>query len=165
MKHRTRLLAVVSAVVLAGAGLATSAGAATPTETWTVVEHDVTLPPEFFPAEPNGLCGPSPAAWERVTNKVQVNHLTARPDGSFVFTDFETGTLVVDYVDPAIPDETYQRTETFTVNATPGETIVVSNTFRQASTTFKFTIRFYYHLTIVDGVPKIEREVSYVRGC
>jgi len=47
MKHRSRSLAVVGAVVLAGAIVATSAGAAQPTETWTVVEHDVTLPPEF----------------------------------------------------------------------------------------------------------------------
>jgi hypothetical protein len=96
-----------------------------------------------------------------------MNHLTARPDGSFVFKDFETGTVEVDYVDSPWPDETYQRTETFTVILTPGDTYVVSNTFRQSlrNSEFKFTIRFYYHLTVVDGVPTIEREVSYVRGC
>jgi hypothetical protein len=163
--QRIFAIVVLGAVLLASAVLVSSAGAAEPTETWTVVEHDVTLPPQFFPDEPNGLCGPAPAVTETVTNKVQINHLTARPDGSFVFTDFETGFLHADYVDPAIPDETYRRTETFTVNVTPGDTIIVSNTFRQAHTTFKFTIRFYYHLTIVEGVPKIEREVSYVRGC
>jgi hypothetical protein len=156
-----------------GAGLVVAltavgaASAAKPTETWTVVEHDVTLPPQFYPAEPNGLCGPYPATWETFTNKTQMNHLTARPDGSFVFKDFETGLVEVDYVDPTIPDETYTRTETFTVIMTPGDTLVVSNTFRQAlaQNAYKFTIRFTYHLTVVDGVPKIEREAMSVRGC
>lgn len=164
MLSRKSVCALAAGLVVALTAVG-AAGAAKPTETWTVVEHDVTLPPEFYPADPNGLCGPFPAVWERVTNTVQVNHLTARPDGSFVFTDFETGFLVVDYVDPAIPDETYRRTETFTVNMTPGETLVVSSTFRQAHTTVKFTIRAYYHLTVVNGVPKIERDVMYVRGC
>ena len=90
-------LATGLVVALTAVGVA---GAAKPTETWTVIEHDVTLPPQFYPAEPNGLCGPYPATWETFTNKTQMNHLTARPDGSFVFKDFETGFVEVDYVDP-----------------------------------------------------------------
>lgn len=88
-------------------------------------------PARVLPAEPNTPRGPYPAHWERVTNKVQVNHLTVRPDGSFVFTDFETGTLVVEHVDPAIPDDVYRRTEAFTVTARAPE--VVSPTRQRAS--------------------------------
>ena len=62
---------------------------------------------------------PSFEAW---VNTVEANHLTARDDRSFHFVDFETGYIHVDYVDPAIPDVTQRRTETFTVNLTPGGT-------------------------------------------
>ena len=64
--------------------------------------HNTTPPVVFFPDD---ICGPR-ASFESWVNTVEVNHLTARDDGSFHFVDFETGYIHVDYVDAAIPDVT-----------------------------------------------------------
>jgi hypothetical protein len=99
MRWPSRPVASVFSVALGLWALLPSAAAASP-EVFTTVEHNVTLASEFFPDD---ICGPR-AVTETVTNKVQVNHLTANADGGFHFVDFETGTLFSDYVDPAIPD-------------------------------------------------------------
>lgn len=148
------LVGLVGAVALAVAGTA----AAQP-EVFTIVEHNVTLASEFFPDD---ACGPR-AVTETVTNKVQVTHLTAHEDGSFHFVDFETGTLFADYVDPAIPDQTFRRTNTEVFNLTPGGTFTHTETLQQFDATLRITFR--YHLTLVGGEPKVEREVFIVRGC
>jgi hypothetical protein len=124
-----------------------------------IVEHDVTLASEFFPDD---ACGPR-AVTETVTNTVQVNHLTARADGSFHFVDFETGFLFADYVDPTIPDQTFRRTNTEVFNLTPGGTFIQTETLQQFDATLRITSRV--HLTVVGGEPKVEREVFIVRGC
>ena len=159
MRRSARAVAAVSSVVL-GALLTTSpAGAARP-EVWTTVEHNVTLASETFPDD---ICGPR-AVTETVTNTVQVNHLTARDDGSFHFVDFETGTLVADYTDPAIPDQTFRRTDSESFTLTPGGTFIQTETFRQADATLQ--IRSTYHLTVgADGEPRVEHFVGFVRGC
>ena len=126
---------------------------------FTTVEHNVTHAPEFFPDD---ACG-ARAVTETVTNDVQVNHLTANADGSFHFVDFETGTLVADYVDPTIPDQTFRRTNTEVFNLTPGGTFTHTETLQQFDATLRITFRT--HLTVVDGEPKVEREVMIVRGC
>ncbi len=151
----------LSVTVLVGAVtalVASTAAAATP-EVFTTVRHNVTLASEFFPDD---ICGPR-AVTETVTNTVQVNHLTANGDGSFHFIDFETGTLFADYVDPSIPDETFRRTEMEVFNLTPGGTFTTTNTFSQFSSTL--VIRSAFHLTVVNGEPKVEHEVFMVRGC
>jgi hypothetical protein len=81
----------------------------------------------------------------------------------FLFVDFETDILFIDYVEPAIPDQTMRRTETFEVNLTPGGTYTETNTFRRADAVLQ--IRSTYHLTVVDGTPKVEQFVGFVRGC
>jgi hypothetical protein len=134
-------------------------GAAARPEVFTIVEHDVTLASESFPDD---ICGPR-AVTETVTNEVQVTHLTANGDGSFHFVDFETGFLVADYVDPTIPDQTMRRTNTEVFNLTPGGTFTHTETLRQFDATLQ--IRSQVHLTVVDGEPKVEREVVMVRGC
>lgn len=91
-----------------------------------------------------------------------VNHLTVNADGSFHFVDFETGFLVADYDDPAIPDQTFRRTDTEVFNLTPGGTFTHTETFQQFDATMRITFR--EHLTIVAGEPKVEREVMIVRG-
>jgi hypothetical protein len=117
---------------------------------FTTVEHNVTLGSEHFPDD---ACGPR-AVTETVTNTVQVNHLTANADGSFHFVDFETGFLFADY-DPAIPDQTFRRTDTEVFNLTPGGTFTHTKTFQQFDATLRITFR--EHLTIVAGEPKVER--------
>ena len=106
---RERLTSRITLAVLALAGVLAAvvppAADARP-EVFTTVEHNVTLGSEFFPDD---ICGPR-AVTETVTNKVQVNHVTANADGSFHVVDFETGTVVADYVDPAILDQTFRRT-------------------------------------------------------
>jgi hypothetical protein len=46
---------------------------------------------------------------ETVSNKVQLNHVTANADGSLHVVDFETGTVGADYVDPATLDQSPPR--------------------------------------------------------
>ena len=151
---RRLLLGLVGAIALAVVGTA----AAKP-EVFTIVEQNVTLASQFFPDD---ACGPR-AVTETVTNTVQVTHLTANEDGSFHFVDFETGFLVADYVDPAIPDQTFRRTNTEVFNLTPGGTFTHTETFQQFDATLRITFRA--HLTIVNGEPKVERETMIVRGC
>lgn len=69
----------------------------------------------------------------------------------------------MDYVDPDIPDVTFKRTESFSVNLTPGGTYTEITAMRQSDGTL--TIRYQYHLTVVDGEPKIEREAFIFDGC
>jgi hypothetical protein len=135
-----------------------SVAAARP-EVFTTVQHNMTLASESFPDD---ACGPR-AVTETVTDTVQVNHLTANADGSFHFVDFETGTLFADYVDPAIPDQTFRRTNTEVFNLTPGGTFTHTETLQQFDATLRITFRA--HLTVVGGEPKVEREVMIVRGC
>jgi hypothetical protein len=161
MRRSSRSLASVFALApaLGLLALAVPAGAAEPPEVFTIVEHDVTLGSDHFPDD---ICGPR-AVTETVTNKVQVNHLTANDDGSFHFVDFETGTVVADYDDPAIPDQTFRRTNTEVFNLTPGGTFTYAETIQQFDATLRIIGAF--HLTIVDGEPKVEHDVTMVRGC
>jgi hypothetical protein len=155
-----RIRPVLALVVALGVLLALpSVAGAKPEFVFTVVEHNVTLDSEFFPDD---ICGPR-AVTETVTNTVQVNHLTENEDGSFHFVDFETGFLFADYVDPTIPDETFRRTNSESINLTPGGTFTTTETSQQFSATLRIISTF--HLTIVDGEPKVERETMLVRGC
>jgi hypothetical protein len=147
--------------VAVGVLLALPSGAGAGPLVFTVVEHNVTLASEFFPDD---ICGPR-AVTETVTNTVQVNHLTENEDGSFHFVDFETGFLFADYVDPAIPDETFRRTNSESINLTPGGTFTTTETSTQLSAGGTLRIISNFHLTVVDGEPKVERDVLLVRGC
>jgi hypothetical protein len=155
-----RTLGLAAGLAMVGSmTLAIPAAYAEPPEVFTIVEHDVTLASEFFPDD---ACGPR-AVTETVTNTVQVNHVTARADGSFHIVDFETGFLFADYADPTIPDQTFRRTNTEVFNLTPGGTFIQTETLQQFDATLRITFRA--HLTVVDGEPKVEREVFLVRGC
>lgn len=159
MQTSCQRAAVATALVFGLSAAVSPSASAARAEVWTDVQHNVTLPTEFFPDD---VCGER-ASFETWTNKTQVNHLTAHGDGSFHFVDFETGVIEVDYVDPAIPDVTFKRTESFSVNLTPGGTYTETTTMRQSDGTL--TIRYQYHLTVVDGEPKIEREAFMYDGC
>jgi len=155
LAHGLLCLLTSSSLVLLTPGV----GTAQAPEVWTTVQRNVTLASEYFPDD---ICG-ARAVTETVTNRTQVNHLTAHDDGSFHFVDFETGTLVADYEDPSIPDQTFRRTNTEAVNLTPGGTFTVTETLYQSDGTL--TIKVTYHLTVVDGEPVVEKEVVMVRGC
>lgn len=133
-------------------------GQAAQAEVWTIVERNVTTSQSF----PDDICG-ARAVTETLTNRVQVNHLTANSDGSFHFVDFETGTLVADYEDPNIPDQTFRRTNTEVFNLSPGGTFTATETLHQSDGTL--SIRSVYHLTVVNGQPVVEKEAGLVRGC
>jgi hypothetical protein len=150
----------IAVLILTAAALVIAApvAGAAPPETWTIVRHNVTTTKHF----PDDICGLR-AVTETLTNTTEVQHLTANDDGSFHFLDFETGILVVDYDDPTIPDETRRRTEALEVNLTPGGTYTETNTLRDAGAVLQ--IRSTYHLTVVDGTPKVEHFVGFVRGC
>jgi hypothetical protein len=156
LSRRLGLLCTLASGVVA---LAVPSAAGARPLVFTAVEHDVTLASEFFPDD---ICGPR-AVTETVTNTVQVNHLTENDDGSFHFVDFETGFLFADYVDPAIPDQTFRRTNTEAVNLTPGGTFTATETSQQFDSTMRITSKF--HLTVVNGEPKVEKDVTIARGC
>jgi hypothetical protein len=158
MRWPSRPVVSVFSVALGLGAIMPSAAAASPT-VFTTVEHNVTHASEF---SPDDACG-ARAVTETVTNVVQVNHLTANADGSFHFVGFETGTLVADYVDPTIPDQTFRRTNTEVFNLTPGGTFTYTETLQQFDATLRITS--WAHLTVVGGEPKVEREVMIVRGC
>lgn len=158
MRRRAGLTIAVMVLTAAALLIAAPVAGAAPPETFTVVLHNVTHTEHF----PDDICG-ARAVTETLTNTTEVQHLTANADGSFHFVDFETGILVVDYDDPAIPDETRRRTETFEINLTPGGTFTRTETFRDAGAVLQ--IRSTYHLTVVDGTPKVEHFVGFVRGC
>ena len=148
---RRRAGFTIAVLVLTAAALLVAApvAGAAPPETWTVVLHNVTHTEHF----PDDICG-ARATTETLTNTTELQHLTANADGSFHF---------VDYDDPTIPDETRRRTETFEINLTPGGTYTETSTFRDAGAVLQ--IRSTYHLTVVDGTPRVEHSVGFVRGC
>jgi hypothetical protein len=150
-------ISIAAGLVVAGAS--TQPAAAAPAETYTDLQHNLVLAAEFHEDD---SCG-ARASTETFINRTQLTRLTELADGSFHFVDFETGVVATDFVDPAIPDTIRRRTETFEVNLTPGQTFVVNSTLRDSDGTM--TVSAHYHLTEVDGVPRVEREVSYVVGC
>jgi hypothetical protein len=155
--RRIRLHLALAAAV--GVLLTLPSGASATPLVFTVVEHNTPPVSEHFPDD---ICG-ARAVTETVTNTVQVNHLTENEDGSFHFVDFETGFLFADYDDPAIPDETFRRTDTEVFNLTPGGTFTQTETSQQFSATLRITTKI--HFTVVKGVPKVERDVTVARGC
>jgi len=159
MRRLSQPVALVLTLVSGLLVLAVPTSAAEAPEVFTVVEHDVTLASEFFPDD---ICGPR-AVTETVTNTVQVNHLAANDDGSFHFIDFETGFVHSDFVDPSIPDTTLRRTNTEAFNLTPGGTFTATETIQVFDATLRIISAF--HLTIVRDEPKVEREITLVRGC
>ena len=123
MSRRARFTLAVMVLTAAALLVAAPVAGAAPPGTWTVIRHNVTTSQHF----PDDICGPR-AVTETLTNTTEVQHLTANADGSFHFVDFETGIMFVDYDDPATPDQTMRRTETFEINLTPGGTYTETNT-------------------------------------
>jgi hypothetical protein len=123
------------------------------------VEHNVTLPTQFFPDD---ICGLR-ASFETATYKTMITKITEDANGGFHVVDFETGSIAVDYVDPVLKDTTFRITNTFHFNLTPGGTETVTETLRQSDG--ELFIRYQYHLTVVRGEPKVEREVQLAPGC
>jgi hypothetical protein len=158
MHSRTRSM-VVGALASTVLMIAPVQATAQAPEVWTTVRHDVTFTQSF----PEDICGPraSTETWRVWT---EVNNLTQLPDGSFAFTDFETGTILVDFDDPSIPDSSSQFTNTFQKNLTRGETLIVTETFHQF---FAIDLRVSYrlHLTEVEGTPRVSKEIIKVTGC
>ncbi len=147
---RTGTTALLSlGALVAAAGPATAA----PATTWTTVQHDVVFEERYD----EDLCGRGSHV-ERFHDTVEIVHLTESTDGTFHFVDFETGTLTVDFDDPDVQDEVFRRTNTFTLDLVRGGVVTASETFRQFDRTATITYRF--HLTEIDGVPTVEREVA-----
>jgi hypothetical protein len=71
--------------------------------------------------------------------------------------------VVADFVDPAIPDTTTRRTNPEVFNLTPGGTFTHTERLLQFDATLWIVAQV--HLTVVDGKPKVEREVTMLRCC
>jgi hypothetical protein len=133
------------------------AAAATPPSA-TVVEHDYTFTEHFD----DDICGPR-ANTTTFTRKMQQVQFTQRADGTWAFRYVAAVTYVSDYDDPALPTLTGSVTEVEHYMFTPGETFVVTNTFRDFYGDIRILTR--YHVTIVDGVVKVETFHDSVVGC
>ena len=163
MHGRTRSI-LVGALASTTLAIAPAQATAQPATTWTTVRHDVTFTQSFPDPEEPDLCGRPPvASTETFRIRTELNHLTELADGSFHFTDFETGTIFIDYHDPAIQDASTQFTDTFQVNLTRGETVTVSGTFHQFGGGLKIWYRL--HITEVAGTPTVEKEILKFTGC
>lgn len=150
-------VSLAAAVVATPAAAVSAASAAPEAQTWTTIEHDVTLEAQ---AGEDELCGRG-GITETMVNKLQMQHLTENVDGSFHFVDFETGKVVIDFDDPAYDDLVFRRTESFHFNVTPGETVTLHENLRDSNGDITFVYRF--HLAMVDGEPVVEREVEQFR--
>ena len=155
VRHERVIRTLAVAVTATGALVSTGAAAvASPAETWRTVEHNVTY---LNQRGTDDLCGFGELS-EIHFNRLQMQHLTQKEDGSFHFTDFETGTTTIDFDDPQYADVVFRRTNTFHMNLTPGGTFTVNETLRESSA--NVTIVYRYHLTEVQGEPVVEREVE-----
>ena len=94
---------------------------------------------------------------------MHVTHLTELADGSFHFIDYETGTssLITSILRFRTPQPRRTNTEVF--NLTPGGTFTHTETLQQSDATLR--IQFQVHLTVLNGEPKVDREVMMVRAC
>jgi len=154
MKKPYLFIAALAALVLSILPTTASAGTATS----TVVVHGLTFT-EFFPDD---ICGPR-ASTVSFTLRTEVIHVTEHTDGTFSFQDTNTGTYHVDFVDPALADQDSQFAESTHVTLTSGGTLVVSVAFHD----FPTGIRIWQvlHLTVVDGIPIVDRDIQKVTGC
>jgi len=66
-----------------------SPASAAPAKTYKVVEHNVTLPTQFFPDD---ICGLR-ASFETATYKTMITKITEDANGGFHLVDFETGSI------------------------------------------------------------------------
>lgn len=134
----------------------TAADAASPAKTTRTVEHDVTLPTQIGEDE---RCGLGRIA-ETQFNRLQMNQLTELADGSFHFTDFETGTTTYEFLDADVDDIVVRRTNTFHMNLTMGGTVTMTENIRE--TDGNLTVIGRYHLTEVRGEPVVERSFEHL---
>ena len=149
---------LVAAAATAALAFLLSVGPATRAATsFTLVAHGDTGSAYYS----EDVCGPR-ASWVATAFRTTVDHLTQRDD-SFTFHFLETGTYHVDFEDSSLADQDSQFTGSSTVVLTPGQAVVVANTWHDFPTGLKIWERF--HLTLVDGLPVVERYVLKVTGC
>ena len=159
MRHNAPGTKIGRLVIATAASLAALAGIG-PTSAangYTLVSHGDTGSAYYA----SDICG-ARASWVTTTLRTTVDHVTQRGD-SFVFHYLETGTYHVDFDDPSLADQDSQFTGSSTVALTPGQAVVVANTWHDFPTGLMIWERF--HLTLVDGQPVIEKYVLKVTGC
>lgn len=128
-------------------------------ETWTRVLHGETEVVDYL----EDICGPR-ANTTTYTRTVEVQHFTGRGDGTYVFHFTDVVRYFSDFDDPEIADQSGRLTEVGTFVLTPGETFTQTLTFHDfLGKDIKIFERG--HLTLVDGVPTVERSVSGYSGC
>lgn len=124
----------------------------------TVVVHGVTYTQSF----PDDICGPR-ASEETVVIRTTVLHYTEEAAGTFNAQFTETGTIHVDFDDPALEDYDAQFTDSIHHVLTPGGAEMFIETFHQLSGDLKIWSRIQVHS--LDGRLMFERESLKVTGC
>ena len=147
------LLVGVSAALVAPAAAAPGAKATTD------VSHRFT----FSLLAPDDICGPNAS---QITFNVrnEVLHWAEAPDGRFNVQFTQTGTYHVEFLDPALPDQDSQYTDSIHHVLTPSRTEVFNEAFHD----FPSGIRIWQrtHVTVLpDGRLIVERVIFEVTGC
>ena len=147
------------AAVLTVASFLMSAAPAGASENATSVDRGFTHT-EFFADD---ICG-ARASTVTFTETMAQSQLIYRADGTFAYRDVAVVTYVVDFVDPALPDDSSRLTEVNHFILTPGEnTFVVSNTFHAKEGDLKIWER--RNLKIVGDEVLVDTFVLEATGC
>ncbi len=152
-------MVVAVAVVSTLAALGVPADAEPGAKATTAVSHRFT----FSLFAPNDICGPN-AAEITFSVRNQVLHATEEADGRFNVQYTQTGTYHVDFVDPALTDQSSQYTESVHHVLTPGNTEVFNLAFHDFPNGIRIWERI--HVTMLgDGRLTVERVVFQFTGC
>jgi hypothetical protein len=124
----------------------------------TVVTHGFTHT-EFFPDD---ICGER-ASTVTFTETLSQWKFVERADGTWSYRDVAVVTYDVDFVDPELSDYSGRLTEANHYILTPGDTLVVANTFHDFGGDLRIWERL--NLKVVKGDVVVDREIIKVAGC
>jgi hypothetical protein len=154
-----RTAAAVGVILFLAAPLAAPAAAAPGAKATADVSHRFT----FSLLAPDDICGPN-ASQITFAVRNEVLHWAEGSDGRFNVQFTQTGTYHVDFLDPALPDQDSQYTDSIHHVLTPSQTEVFNEAFHD----FPSGIRIWQrtHVTVLaDGHLIVERVIFRVTGC
>lgn len=153
-----RLIALLTVPLITASVLVPSIANAA-TGSTTTVNHRQTETVQY----PDDICG-ARSNTTTYTRTVEVEHFNERANGTWTYHFTDVVTYLSDFDDPTIADETGRLTEVGTFVLVSGDNFTQTLTFHDH---LGKEIRIYEraHLTIVRGLPVIDRFVSGFTGC
>lgn len=155
---RFAALTLTATFLLAAGGGVLPATAAPASPNPTVVVRGYTHT-EIFPDD---ICGDR-ASVVTFTSTVYQSRFVERADGSWSYRDVSPVVYQVDFVDPNLVDYAGRLTEVNNFIFTPGDTFVISNTYRDFGGDLKIWERT--NVKLVNGEIMVDRFLIKVTGC